>query len=63
MTREQYNKHSEIIEQCIDRYTFEFEGLLIDGYRVEIVKRYVLSNTGIEFRAWLIDMGLVLKEL
>jgi len=58
-----YNKIVELVNKCKDHYTFEFEGLLIDGEKVDIIKRYLKINPSKSFRTWLIDFELVIKEL
>ena len=54
------DKVRDLVIKCKDHNTFKFEGLLINGYRVDIVKAYVKENPSKKFRTWLIDKGLVL---
>ena len=53
----------KLLHLCSDYNTFEFDGLLIDGDKVDITKHYVNENPSMKFRTWLIDTGLVIKEL
>ena len=57
------DKILELTSLCKEHSTFEFEGLLIDGYTVDTVKMYVDSNPSKKFRTWLVDKNLVLKEI
>ena len=52
-----------LVKLCSDHPCFEFQGLLIEGDKVNTVKMYIHRNSSIKFRTWLIDTGLVLKEL
>ncbi len=56
-------KTLKLVNLCSDYSCFEFQDLLIDGNKVDIVKHYVKENPSMKFRTWLIDTGLVIKEL
>ncbi len=53
----------KLVQLCSTHHCFEFQDLLIDGYKVDIVKRYVFENPNMKFRTWLVDTGLVIKEI
>lgn len=57
-----YKELLELVRLCEDVYTFRFDGLLILGYKVDIVKEYLELNPSKKFRTWLIDRGFVINE-
>lgn len=57
------SKVIKLVKLCFDYSCFEFEGLLIDGDKVNIVKHYVNENPSVPFRTWLINTGIVIKEV
>lgn len=63
LTDSEYEKLFELQAKCKKYYCFEFDGLLVDGYMVDVTKTYVKINPSKEFRTWLIDCNLVIKEL
>ena len=60
---DEINKVWALTKRCKEHNTFEYDGLLVDGYHVDIAKRYVLENPSKKFRTWIIDEDLVIKEL
>ena len=53
----------ELVGMCKEYNAFEFEGLVVRGLPVEIAKEYLRIKPSKKFRTWLIDSGLVEKEI
>lgn len=58
-----YNKIEELLNLTKEYNVFEFQGLLIRGYRVSVIKQYAKENPSKTFYVWLIDKNLVIEEL
>jgi len=54
-TDEEYSKIMKLIKLCKVAYFFQYDDLIIEGLKVEIVKRYIKLNPSKKFRIWLID--------
>ena len=53
----------ELLAACEPVAVFRFDDLLVKGNRHTVVSAYRVANPDSEFRVWLIDQGLVIKEL
>lgn len=62
-TEQEYDKIMELLRLCKDYHMFQFDDLVIRGLRVKIIKQFIKEKPSMKFRTWLIDRGLVEKEL
>ncbi len=62
LTEEELHKCLYLLSLTKEVHCFEFEGLLILGCRVEIIKKYFKEKPSSKFRTWLIDNNLVLNR-
>lgn len=60
MLDHEYSKVLELLNNCKDFPCFVFEGMLIKGHKVDLVKRYVTLNPDESFYVWLHDSNLVI---
>lgn len=57
---ENYDKMLELLGLSNDVHCFEFDGLLVKGYKVDVIKEYIKQNPSKKFRVWLIDTQEIL---
>jgi len=62
LTNKDYELIEELLEKCKKVHYFSFEGLLIKGLPVSLIKQYIEEKPSIQFKPWLIKKGLMLEK-
>lgn len=62
LTDFEYKRIRDILSVCSEEPVFVFEKMLIKGYKVDIVKEFVIQSPSSSFYMWLIDKGLVIQR-
>ncbi len=55
LTDDQLDTLLQILKLCKNYNAFVFDDLIIEGNKVEILKKYVTSNPNKKLRTWLMD--------
>jgi len=63
LTEKEALKALELLELCKEYHVFAYDGLLVRGLAVDIVKKFIKYKPSEKFRNWLIKIGLVIQEL
>jgi len=63
LTIEQLEALQRISLCCSSFIGFEFDGLIVKGFKSDVIRSYILENPDKKFRTWLIDSGQVVNQI